>query len=133
MKNSSQPVIVYLGITLNQIIDVSERDQIIKTNSWLNFAWNDVNMVWDPAQYNGITDVRLPYGTLWRPDVLLYNSVDSNFDSTYQSNFVVYSDGTINWIPPGIFEISCKIDITWFPFDEQRCFFKVFSTFLTFI
>jgi nicotinic acetylcholine receptor len=51
---------------------------------------------------------------------------------------VVYNTGDISWIPPGIFKISCKIDIKWlvyfknafdskifrFPFDEQRCFFK---------
>lgn len=41
---------------------------------------------------------------------------------------VVYNTGDISWIPPGIFKISCKIDIKWFPFDEQRCFFKVSFT-----
>lgn len=38
---------------------------------------------------------------------------------------VVYADGSINWIPPGIFTLSCKLNILWFPFDEQRCHFKV--------
>lgn len=52
-------------------------------------------------------------------------SVDANFDSTYPTNMLVYNTGDISWIPPGIFKISCKIDIRWFPFDEQRCFFKV--------
>uniref|UniRef100_A0A1I7YTV7 Neur_chan_LBD domain-containing protein n=1 Tax=Steinernema glaseri TaxID=37863 RepID=A0A1I7YTV7_9BILA len=37
---------------------------------------------------------------------------------------VVYSTGEVNWIPPGIFRASCKIDITWFPFDEQSCYLK---------
>ncbi|KAK5968508.1 Neurotransmitter-gated ion-channel ligand binding domain protein [Trichostrongylus colubriformis] len=37
---------------------------------------------------------------------------------------IVYSDGKVHWVPPGIFKISCKIDIEWFPFDEQRCKFK---------
>uniref|UniRef100_A0A1I7XKZ5 Neur_chan_LBD domain-containing protein n=1 Tax=Heterorhabditis bacteriophora TaxID=37862 RepID=A0A1I7XKZ5_HETBA len=50
--------------------------------------------------------------------------VDTNFDSTYPTNMVVYNSGDVHWIPPGIFKISCKIDIEWFPFDEQRCFFK---------
>lgn len=63
-------------------------------------------------------------GKIWRPDVLLYNSVDPLFDSTYKSNLVVYSDGTVNWIPPGILKTSCKIDITWFPFDDQSCYLK---------
>uniref|UniRef100_A0A915AFR8 Uncharacterized protein n=1 Tax=Parascaris univalens TaxID=6257 RepID=A0A915AFR8_PARUN len=36
----------------------------------------------------------------------------------------VYSNGQINWIPPGIFRASCSIDITWFPFDDQSCYLK---------
>lgn len=27
-------------------------------------------------------------------------------------------------MPPGIFKSTCKIDITWFPFDDQHCDMK---------
>jgi len=27
-------------------------------------------------------------------------------------------------VPPGIFLSTCRIDITWFPFDEQQCDMK---------
>lgn len=53
-------------------------------------------------------------------------SVDSAFDSTYKVNLLNYHDGNINWVPPGIFKISCKLDIYWFPFDRQSCVFKVY-------
>ncbi|KAK6017120.1 Neurotransmitter-gated ion-channel ligand binding domain protein, partial [Ostertagia ostertagi] len=87
-------------------------------------TWKDYKLVWDISEYGNITDVRFPAGRIWKPDVLLYNSVDTNFDSTYPTNMVVYNTGEVHWIPPGIFKISCKIDIEWFPFDEQRCKFK---------
>ena len=29
-----------------------------------------------------------------------------------------------NIFKPGIFKSTCKIDITWFPFDEQNCSLK---------
>ncbi|KAK5971914.1 Neuronal acetylcholine receptor subunit alpha-7, partial [Trichostrongylus colubriformis] len=61
---------------------------------------------------------------LWTPDVLLYNSADPQFDSSFQSNVLVYPDGMVNWIPPGIFRISCRIAVAWFPFDIQECFLK---------
>lgn len=38
---------------------------------------------------------------------------------------IVAHTGDIQWIPPGIVRISCSIDITWFPFDDQKCYFKV--------
>lgn len=43
---------------------------------------------------------------------LIY-SVDGTFDSTFPTNMVVYNTGDVSWIPPGIFKISCKIDIKW--------------------
>ncbi|KAM3716234.1 Acetylcholine receptor [Dirofilaria immitis] len=124
VQNHSEPVVVYLKVSLQQIIDVDEKNQIVYVNAWLDFAWNDYKLRWDKTKYGNITDVRFPAGKIWKPDVLLYNSVDANFDSTYPTNMIVYNTGDISWIPPAIFKISCKINIEWFPFDEQRCFFK---------
>ena len=39
-------------------------------------------------------------------------------------NMVVYNDGTLTQLPPGIFTSSCPIDIKWFPFDDQTCIMK---------
>ena len=44
-------------------------------------------------------------------------------DKSPQSNFVrIYSNGTCLWWP--LYEQSrshCLIDVTWYPFDDQRC------------
>lgn len=62
-----------------------------------------------------------------------FYSADDNFDSTFKSNLLVYSNGEVNWIPPGILKFSCKLDITWFPFDDQICGLKVSIVFLLII
>ncbi|KAK0077031.1 hypothetical protein PV325_004543, partial [Microctonus aethiopoides] len=49
---------------------------------------------------------------------------DEGFDGTYPTNVVVKDNGTCLYVPPGIFKSTCKIDITWFPFDDQRCEMK---------
>ena len=51
-------------------------------------------------------------------------SADDKFDGTYQTNIVVSSDGSTLYVPPGLFKSTCKIDITWFPFDDQLCDLK---------
>lgn len=120
----NDPVVVFLKLSLQQIIDVDEKNQIVTVNAWIHYNWTDYNLTWDPEEYGNITSLRFPASKLWKPDVLLYNSVDSNFDSTYQVNILVSNDGSITWIPPGIFKFSCKINIRWFPFDEQHCSMK---------
>ncbi|CAI4222837.1 unnamed protein product [Auanema sp. JU1783] len=122
--DSSKPVVVTLGISLQQIINLNEKEEQLEVSAWLKFAWRDENLRWEPLAYDNVTDLRHPSGSLWQPDILLYNSVDPAFDSTYKVNLINYADGTVNWVPPGIFKVSCKLDIYWFPFDEQICFFK---------
>lgn len=52
------------------------------------------------------------------------HSADEGFDGTYPTNVVVRNNGSCLYVPPGIFKSTCKIDITWFPFDDQRCEMK---------
>ncbi|XP_044019323.1 neuronal acetylcholine receptor subunit alpha-7-like [Aphidius gifuensis] len=101
-----------------------EKNQLLITNLWLKLEWNDVNMRWNVSQYGGVKDLRIPPHRLWKPDVLMYNSADEGFDGTYPTNVVVKDNGTCLYVPPGIFKSTCKIDITWFPFDDQRCEMK---------
>ncbi|XP_029174724.1 neuronal acetylcholine receptor subunit alpha-7-like isoform X1 [Nylanderia fulva] len=122
--NESDPLPLSFGLTLMQIIDVDEKNQLLITNLWLKLEWNDVNMRWNVSDYGGVRDLRIPPHRLWKPDVLMYNSADEGFDGTYPTNVVVKNNGTCLYVPPGIFKSTCKIDITWFPFDDQRCEMK---------
>ena len=35
------------GISLQQIIDLDERNQLLKSNMWLEYSWHDVNLRWN--------------------------------------------------------------------------------------
>ncbi|GMT11850.1 hypothetical protein PFISCL1PPCAC_3147 [Pristionchus fissidentatus] len=122
--NHETPVMVKLGVILQQIINLNEKEEQLEVNMWLKYQWMDENLKWEPEQYENVTTLVQPAGTTWQPDVLLYNSVDNAFDSTYKVNQISNSDGTQEWMPPGIFRVSCKLDIYWFPFDVQKCLFK---------
>ncbi|XP_059487027.1 neuronal acetylcholine receptor subunit alpha-7-like isoform X3 [Neocloeon triangulifer] len=124
VANESDPLQLSFGLTLMQIIDVDEKNQMLTSNAWLNLEWNDVNLRWNSSEYGGVKDLRIPPHRIWKPDVLMYNSADEGFDGTYPTNVVVRNNGSCLYIPPGIFKSTCKIDITWFPFDDQRCEMK---------
>ncbi|XP_071054592.1 neuronal acetylcholine receptor subunit alpha-7 isoform X13 [Onthophagus taurus] len=109
VANESEPLEVKFGLTLQQIIDVE---------------WNDYNLRWNESEYGGVKDLRITPNKLWKPDVLMYNSADEGFDGTFQTNVVVKHNGSCLYVPPGIFKSTCKIDITWFPFDDQHCDMK---------
>jgi nicotinic acetylcholine receptor len=106
-----------------------------------------MNLRWNTTEYGNVKDLRIPPHRIWKPDVLMYNrwalsiilwshlsflfskfpktsSADEGFDGTYPTNVVVRNNGSCLYVPPGIFKSTCKIDITWFPFDDQRCEMK---------
>ncbi|KAH9524882.1 Acetylcholine receptor subunit alpha-type acr-16, partial [Bulinus truncatus] len=63
--------------------------------------------------------------TKWGIRVMTYTRYASDdFDDTYPTNVVVSHTGECLWVPPGMFKSTCAIDITWFPFDDQRCDLK---------
>uniref|UniRef100_A0A915D9K3 Uncharacterized protein n=1 Tax=Ditylenchus dipsaci TaxID=166011 RepID=A0A915D9K3_9BILA len=124
VKNESEAVVVHLGMDLQQILDIDEKAQTITTNIWLHMNWNDPYLTWDPSEYGNIKEVRLPINSIWKPDVLLYNSVDQRFDTLWPVNAIVAYSGNVTWIPPAIIRSSCRIDVTSFPFDDQTCLMK---------
>ncbi|CAB3400753.1 unnamed protein product [Caenorhabditis bovis] len=126
VANSSEPLVVSVKIYLQQILDVDEKNQVITLVAWIEYQWTDYKLKWDPSEYGSIKDIRIPgnANAIWKPDVLLYNSADENFDSTYPVNYVVSYTGDVLQVPPGILKLSCKIDITYFPFDDQMCHLK---------
>lgn len=56
--------------------------------------------------------------------LLTQSSADGNYEVRYKSNVLIYSGGAVVWIPPAIYQSSCTIDVTYFPFDQQKCVMK---------
>ncbi|XP_017470630.1 PREDICTED: neuronal acetylcholine receptor subunit alpha-7-like [Rhagoletis zephyria] len=73
VANESEPLEVKFGLTLQQIIDVDEKNQLLITNLWLSLEWNDYNLRWNETEYGGVKDLRITPNKLWKPDVLMYN------------------------------------------------------------
>jgi len=121
VENSNDTVEVEMGLSFIQLINVNEKNQVMTSNVWQQFHWKDYQLKWEPAHYGGIDVLRLPPDKVWRPDIVLFNNADGNYEARYKSNVLIYHDSKVEWIPPAIFQSTCRIDVTYFPFDQQRC------------
>ncbi|XP_078481717.1 neuronal acetylcholine receptor subunit alpha-7-like isoform X7 [Ciona intestinalis] len=115
---------VSFAVTLQQIVDLDEKNQLLTTSMYMGWTWNDTYLKWNPDNYSGIVEIRLPAKKVWKPDILVYNSAVDSFDQMLQTNVVIWSTGAVEWLPPGLFKTTCDVDIRYFPFDEQRCTMK---------
>ncbi|XP_067161099.1 neuronal acetylcholine receptor subunit alpha-10-like [Apteryx mantelli] len=121
VEDTDRALNVTLQITLSQIIDMDERNQVLTAYLWVRQAWLDAFLTWDKDAYDGIDSIRVPSSYVWRPDIVLYNKADDQLSGSVETNVVLRSDGQIMWDSPAITKSSCKVDVSFFPFDGQQC------------
>ncbi|UJR26492.1 hypothetical protein I4U23_007819 [Adineta vaga] len=121
VRNVEETITVSFSIALLQLISVVEKEQVLKTNVWLQVKWKDYQMQWKREKYGGIQSIRVPPSQVWTPDVVLFNNADGKYEASFKSNVVIYYNGDMNWVPPAIYKSSCYIDVKFFPFDKQTC------------
>ncbi|XP_032221046.1 acetylcholine receptor subunit alpha-like [Nematostella vectensis] len=127
VSNPNVTTNVTFGMELVQLVQVQDRHQMITTNVWVRQMWKNELLTWDPSKYKGITRVRLDASQVWIPDIVLYNSADNDFSGgteKFKTPIIVDYTGQTSWFCPASFTSTCKIDVTYFPFDVQTCAMK---------
>nr|6PV7_B Chain B, Fusion protein of Neuronal acetylcholine receptor subunit beta-4 and Soluble cytochrome b562 [Homo sapiens]6PV7_C Chain C, Fusion protein of Neuronal acetylcholine receptor subunit beta-4 and Soluble cytochrome b562 [Homo sapiens]6PV7_E Chain E, Fusion protein of Neuronal acetylcholine receptor subunit beta-4 and Soluble cytochrome b562 [Homo sapiens]6PV8_B Chain B, Fusion protein of Neuronal acetylcholine receptor subunit beta-4 and Soluble cytochrome b562 [Homo sapiens]6PV8_C Chai len=122
--SSSQLISIKLQLSLAQLISVNEREQIMTTNVWLKQEWTDYRLTWNSSRYEGVNILRIPAKRIWLPDIVLYNNADGTYEVSVYTNLIVRSNGSVLWLPPAIYKSACKIEVKYFPFDQQNCTLK---------
>ncbi|XP_021574779.1 neuronal acetylcholine receptor subunit alpha-10 [Carlito syrichta] len=77
VADTDQTLNVTLEVTLSQIIDMDERNQVLTLYLWIRQEWTDAYLRWDPNAYGGLDTIRIPSSLVWRPDIVLYNNAFS--------------------------------------------------------
>ena len=47
-------MLLSLLYSLQQIVDLDEKNQILTSNIWLNLDWKDHSLVWNSSEYGGV-------------------------------------------------------------------------------
>uniref|UniRef100_A0A4X2M6A8 Cholinergic receptor nicotinic alpha 10 subunit n=1 Tax=Vombatus ursinus TaxID=29139 RepID=A0A4X2M6A8_VOMUR len=121
VEDTDQALNVTLDVTLSQIIDMDERNQVLTLYLWIRQEWADAYLHWEPEVYGGLDSIRIPSSMVWRPDIVLYNKADTQQPASASTNVVLRHDGRVRWDAPAITRSSCRVDVAAFPFDSQSC------------
>lgn len=100
----------------------------LTTNGWLSVTWKDEYMVWNPDEHNGIITISTDPKRVWKPRLTVQNTMkDLKPIGQKVVTIEANSKGVMSWFPAEAFETSCRVDVTYFPFDTQRCQLIFFS------
>jgi len=105
---------INVGVGMS-IIDMNyDPSNILTANTWFKVTWQDYRLKWDPEQYGGIQNLKIPAYKLWIPDLSVYNSADYGSGSFYDrwannpTNAIVYHTGKVLFIPPLPMKVHCQ-------------------------
>ncbi|CAF1445431.1 unnamed protein product [Adineta steineri] len=124
VENNSDILTVKVGVKLVQIDDVNEINQIMQTHVYVLHEWRDYSFVWSPNDYDGVEYIHMPNDLIWKPDLVLYNNADGDYQITSKAKAYIRYDGTVKWNAPMIYKSYCSIDIQYYPYDTQNCTLK---------
>ncbi|CAH1790864.1 unnamed protein product [Owenia fusiformis] len=124
VKSHNESVRVALDISIRQITDLNERLQVISTAIWIRLGWDDHYLQWNTSDYGGLHKIHVSPKKIWTPDIQLYDDVREDPADWTLFKAVVYSKGRVWWNVPILFTCSCKLNVKYFPYDQQVCSFK---------
>ncbi|XP_078483390.1 neuronal acetylcholine receptor subunit alpha-9-like [Ciona intestinalis] len=127
VQNASDQVQIQLDFSYVQVLNLNEKDQILKSLLRTRIYWTDEFLMWTPSEYNGQTSLLVKSTDVWIPDVVMDEEVGLYDYSPRLPFLFVEHTGLVGLLQPSSFETSCRVNIAYFPFDVQECQF-IFTT-----
>ncbi|XP_025113416.1 acetylcholine receptor subunit delta-like [Pomacea canaliculata] len=132
VNDDEKITVVYAAFSLFSIVEMDEQAQRMKTNGLLKMSWYDDYLSWNEENFGNISSILVKQSYVWLPDLVVENTVTTQTQLGYSNLQVrITSEGFISWQLSEIFETSCNMDVTYYPFDTQVCFIKFTSAMST--
>ncbi|XP_050388714.2 neuronal acetylcholine receptor subunit alpha-3 [Patella vulgata] len=115
-------VLLQVRLNLLTINHMDILEQSFKVTGWLTVEWHDKRLSWMKPSNESVGFIFATEEKVWRPALIVSNSIN-HFEIIQDEYcpFRIDNTGRIIWDPPGIYEVNCKAEITYYPFDTQEC------------
>ena len=129
IPTESEPLNLSIGVAFRAYNNIDQKEGVVSLNLWLRYRWNDYNLRWNKSEWNNVTSLTMRTdpqldGSIWTPDIYLYNTAENPLENLKWSNVEVSDSGDVLWSRPGIIQSTCSFDMTNFPYDIQECELK---------
>ncbi|KAL8596821.1 hypothetical protein ACOMHN_027150 [Nucella lapillus] len=125
VQNFSQAISLNISIGMKAFIELDMKKQTLTSFGWLSVSWYDQFLSWDVNQYP-FPLLYLKADMVWHPDLVIFNTV-SDLDQLEKQKrkVIIEHTGKVNWIPGGLFQTFCSVNIFRYPLDTQTCTVQV--------
>ena len=120
LLNHSEHVKVKIEFSLLTVHYLDMRNQELSSSAVISISWTDDFFKWNTSSYGGLDLIRVSLSNVWKPDVILTNSVNKKdiFEETGE-HVIIYNDGTVLWRSIKHLKTFVHVDTTNYPFEVQ--------------
>ena len=120
---SSETLYVYFSFNLISINGYDDVNGVLSVVGGPYLQWMDHRLTWDPRNYSGMTKVLVPRSELWLPHLVVVNTASDINPIKLDDSIIMRlsSDGVIKDSLGSQINTICTSDMTYYPFDKQRC------------
>ncbi|XP_061172742.1 neuronal acetylcholine receptor subunit alpha-9-like [Saccostrea echinata] len=121
-ENLSEVLEVSIQSFIFSVNDFDEVSGVLSIVSGFMLIWHDFRLTWTPSNYGGIEDLPVPKQRLWVPNIFLIDpakKMEAIGDEDFIGRISYY--GLVSWVPAGLIQTLCNVDMYKFPFDTQSC------------
>ena len=118
--DSSESITLRYGLEINDLVYFDQKSENIELSMTNVLSWKDSYLIWNLTARSPKYITTYLYN-IWQPDFELYNAAAK--PNVFEKTPVVkiYHDGTVEYIRHISYSFSCKLDLTRFPYDTQKC------------
>ncbi|XP_045179220.2 neuronal acetylcholine receptor subunit alpha-2-like [Mercenaria mercenaria] len=119
---------VKAGLNVLAIDELDLKGQKLTMAGWLTFEWEDDRIVWDKSAKDDIEYIFTQPKYIWKPELVVDNALADlgGIESNDLLMRVKYT-GEVEWEPPILISTHCQVDITYYPYDQQKCAIEIVS------
>ncbi|WAQ96112.1 ACHA2-like protein [Mya arenaria] len=119
---------VKIGLNVLAIDELDIKGQKLSVAGWLTLEWQDDRLQWNKTEKNDIEYMFTKPNDIWKPELIVDNSLANiGVISAPDLNLRVKFSGLVEWEPPRLLQTHCEVDITYYPYDEQKCAIEIVS------
>ncbi|KAK7490489.1 hypothetical protein BaRGS_00018275 [Batillaria attramentaria] len=128
VRNAAKASEVELNLYIKSIVDIDVKAQRLSQVVYMDVTWKDEFITWDPADFDGVANFLVKQKDIWTPDLMFGPHLSGQSLKLGHDDMLlmVWYDGRVSWTPDLTIETTCSMDITNYPFDEQRCTWSMY-------
>ena len=126
---------LYVNVSVDfskfEILKIDEKNKLMNSSCIIEQSWNDSRLTWDPSAFNNLLSIQVDLVSIWKPDLIIYNSVrgDGFLPINKQSSYAsVNYKGQVKFKSKALsIQTFCELYSYNYPFDNQTCTIRLVS------